>query len=81
MLQEELDEACHSIAHVEDINSAVNSKKSKLFDELLILCDQYLSVKVNLWAVEGMKFVVKSCYSKSANCMPSCLTDIMLLQR
>ncbi|CAH1413414.1 unnamed protein product [Lactuca virosa] len=55
MLQEEFDEAIRSIACVEDIISAMNVKKPMLFDRLLILRNRYLSVEVNLRAIEGMK--------------------------
>lgn len=57
LLREELNEACRSIACAKYILAIVNCKKSKLYDGLLILCDRYLSVEVNLWAVEGMKLV------------------------
>lgn len=55
MVQKKLVEACHSIDRAEDILFAVNGKKSKLFNGLLIFCDHYLSAKVNFLAAEGMR--------------------------
>ncbi|CAH1418175.1 unnamed protein product [Lactuca virosa] len=57
LFQEEINEACSSIARVEAIFSIVNGKISKFFDGLLTLCGRYLSVEVNMWDAEGMKLV------------------------
>ncbi|CAH1432128.1 unnamed protein product [Lactuca virosa] len=53
--QEELNEACRSIALAESIISTVLGQESKFLDGLLTLQDRYLFLEVNLQATEGMK--------------------------
>lgn len=53
--KEELDEACHLIARVENIISTTFEWDLKFFDGFLTLRDRWLAVEFNLRVVEGMK--------------------------